>query len=127
MKKKLVQEKNLEEGTGNHIYRQEEAILSLTELVIAMQQQATRLRKEEYDLLNDITTLAGIEAAEAASDLYDSKKHAYGFEGYLYQLTKLKTVLLAGVPTNDALECVDSCLCADTIIQAFRMTQTGAK
>lgn len=94
--------------------------MSLTELITAMQQQEIRLIKKERELLNDITQIAGIETAEAASDLYDSAKHVYGFEGYLYQLHKLKTVLLAGVQTNIALECVDSCLDAETIIRYYK-------
>ncbi len=101
--------------------------MSLTELVVAMRQQAVRLRREESELLNDIAAITDIETAEAASDLYDSKKHAYGFEGYLYQLHKLKTVLLAGVPTNHALECVDSCLDAETIIRYYRSAQAGGR
>lgn len=101
--------------------------MSLTELVVAMQQQATRLRKEEGELLNDITAIAGIETAEAASDLYDSKKHAYGFEGYVHQLKRLKTVLLAGVPTNDALELVDSCLDTEMITRHYGTVQAGGR
>ncbi|HAB60035.1 MAG TPA: hypothetical protein DCE48_04885 [Lachnospiraceae bacterium] len=99
--------------------------MSLTELVISMQQQANILRGKEEELLSEIATIAGMETAEAASDRYDSAKHAYSFEGYLYQLDKLKTVLLAGVPTNIALECVDSCLDAEMIIRHY--TQTGGR
>ena len=96
--------------------------MSLTELVISMQQQANILRGKEEELLSEIATIAGMETAEAASDRYDSAKHAYSFEGYLYQLDKLKTVLLAGVPTNIALEC---CLDAEMIIRHY--TQTGGR
>lgn len=99
--------------------------MSLTELVIAMRQQVNKLRGKEEELLSEIAAIAGIETAEAASYRYDSVKHAYSFEGYLYQLDKLKTVLLAGVPTNYALECVDSCLDVETIIR--RCTQTGGR
>lgn len=101
--------------------------MSLTELVTSMQQQATRLRKEEGELLNDIIAITNIETAEAAKDIYDSAKHAYGFEGYIFQLRKFKTVLLAGVPANVALECVDSCLDADTIIRYYKPTQGGSR
>ncbi|MDF2842502.1 MAG: hypothetical protein K0R00_928 [Herbinix sp.] len=94
--------------------------MSLTALVKAIRQQESRLRSKENELLFDIAEITDIETAEAAKDLYDSSKHAYGFEGYLYQLTKLKTVLLAGVPANTALECVDSCLDAETIIKHYK-------
>ena len=99
--------------------------MSLTELVVAMKQQAIRLRKEEHELLSEIAAITDIETAEAAKDIYDSAKHAYGFEGYIYQLSKLKTVLLAGVPANVALECVDSCLEADKIIRYYKSTLEG--
>ena len=92
-----------------------------------MQQQANRLRTKEKELLNDITAITDRETAEAAMDMYDSEKHAYGFDGYLYQLQKLKTVLLAGVPLNDAFESVDSCLDAETIIRYYKPTQEGGR
>lgn len=44
----------------------------------------------------------------------------YSFDGYLYQLEKLKTVLAAGVPSEIALEAVDSCADADAIIKYYR-------
>lgn len=42
----------------SHIYSWEVALLSLTELVIAMQQQARRLMVEEGKLLNEIAAIA---------------------------------------------------------------------
>lgn len=101
--------------------------MSLTELVTAMQQKATRLREKESELLSDIVQITDRETAEAARDLYDSAKHAYGFEGYLYQLEKLKTVLLAGIPENVALEIVDSCLDAETLIRYYRSKREGGR
>ena len=89
--------------------------MALTELVNALRQQAIKQREREGELLNDIAYLADLETAEAAAD-----KHAYSFDGYLYQLEKLKTVLAAGVPPETALEAVDSCVDADTIIKYYR-------
>ena len=77
-------------------------------------------REREGELLNDIAYLADLETAEAAADIYAAEKHAYSFDGYLYQLEKLKTVLAAGVPPETALEAVDSCVDADTIIKYYR-------
>lgn len=75
-----------------------------------------------FDALNEEFnfTLAGLETAEAAADIYAAEKHAYSFDGYLYQLEKLKTVLAAGVPSEIALEAVDSCADADAIIKYYR-------
>ena len=81
--------------------------MALTELVNALRQQAIKQREREGELLNDIAYLADLETAEAAADIYAAEKHAYSFDGYLYQLEKLKTVLAAGVPPETALEAVD--------------------
>ena len=93
--------------------------MALTELVNALRQQAIKQREREGELLNNIAYLAGLETAEAAADIYAAEKHAYSFDGYLYQLEKLKTVLAAGVPSEIALEAVDSCADADAIIKTF--------
>ena len=103
--------------------RLEVELLSLSELVIAMRQQNYKLREREQELLNDIIELTDEVTAEAACDLYDYTKHAYGFEGYLYQLEKLKTALLLGIPVDYALVWVDSCLSVDAIIQAYQKAQ----
>lgn len=94
--------------------------MALTELVNALRQQAIKQREREGELLNNIAYLAGLETAEAAADIYAAEKHAYSFDGYLYQLEKLKTVLAAGVPPETALEAVDSCVDANTIIKYYR-------
>lgn len=94
--------------------------MSLTSLVYAMRQQANEHRRRESELLNAITILADSETAEAAADIYAAEKHAYSFEGYLYQLDKLRKVLAAGVPPQTALEAVDSCLDTILIIEVYR-------
>jgi hypothetical protein len=78
--------------------------MALTELVNALRQQAIKQREREGELLNDIAYLADLETAEAAADIYAAEKHAYSFDGYLYQLEKLKTVLAAGVPPETIVE-----------------------
>lgn len=94
--------------------------MSLTSLVYAMRQQAIEQRRRESELLNAITIFADSETAEAAADIYAAEKHAYSFEGYLYQLDKLRKVLEAGVPPQTALEAVDSCLDTTLIIEVYR-------
>lgn len=94
--------------------------MALTELVAALTQQITRQQEKERELLESIAKLSDYETAEAAADIYAAEKHAYSFDGYLHQLEKLQTVLAAGVPAEAALEAVDSCADASTIIQFYR-------
>lgn len=111
--------------TDDRIY--EEARMALTELVNALRQQAIEQRERERELLHSIAALSDYETAEAAADIYAAEKHAYSFDGYLYQLDKLRAVLEAGVPSEMAIEAVDSCLDAEIIINAYRMAQAGAE
>jgi hypothetical protein len=94
--------------------------MALIEIVQALQQQAIKQREKEQELLANIVTLSDYETAEAAADIYAAEKHAYSFDGYLYQLEKLQTVLAAGVPAEMALEAVDSCADAQKIITYYR-------
>lgn len=94
--------------------------MSLTELVKAIERQAISQRKHESELLHDIAAITNIETAEAAADIFAAEKHAYSFDGYLYQLTRLKEALLAGIPTEEAIEAVDSCIGIDVIIEMYR-------
>lgn len=94
--------------------------MSLTSLVYELQQQAIKQRNRESDLLHSIAALSDYETAEAAADIYAAEKHAYSFDGYLYQLDKLREVLAAGVPPEMAIEAVDSCLGTELIIEAYR-------
>ena len=89
-------------------------------LAKAVQQKLVRQRKEENRLLESITELADYETAEAAADIYAVGKHAYSYEDYLYQLSKLQTVLKAGIPADIALVSVDSCLDAEAIIADYK-------
>ena len=77
-------------------------------------------RNEEQTLLQSIAIIADHKTAEAAAKRYAAEKHAYSFDGYLYQLSKLKAVLAAGVPAEIALECVDSCIDEQLIIETYR-------
>lgn len=94
--------------------------MSLTSLVYELQQQAIKQRNRESELLHSIAVLSDYETAEAAADIYAAEKHAYSFDGYLYQLDKLREVLAAGVPPEMAIEAVDSCLGTELIIEAYR-------
>jgi len=84
--------------------------MALTELVKALRQQAIEQRHRESELLRNIAALSDVETAEAAAELYAAEKHVYSFDGYLYQLEKLRTLMVEGVPAETALELVNSCL-----------------
>ena len=101
--------------------------MALTELVNALRQQAIEQQERESELLYSIAALSDYETAEAAADIYAAEKHAYSFDGYLYQLDKLRAVLVAGVPPEMAIEAVYSCLDAEIIINAYRMAQAGVE
>jgi len=91
----------------------------LTELVKALRQQEIKQRYRESELLGNIAALSDAETAEAAAELYAAEKHAYSFDGYLYQLEKLQTVMAAGIPAETAMELVDSCLPTELILSTY--------
>lgn len=93
--------------------------MSLTELVKAMQQQAVEQRKKESEFLQIIAELSNTETAEAVKDMLAAKKHGYGFGGYSYQLSKLKTLLHSGIPAAEALIFTDSLYDAESIIRTY--------
>ena len=90
--------------------------MALMELVRKLHTRAEKQREEERKLLMEIEKLSDYKTAEMAANIYAINKHEYSFDGYLQQLLKLKIVLAAGVPAEIALEEVDSCLDAETII-----------
>ena len=92
----------------------------LSGILKAIQKREAKQRDNERRLLKDIAALSDYKTAEAAAELYAAEKHAYSFGGYLYQLSKLKAVLTAGIPPDIALEAVDSCLDAKTIIKQYK-------
>jgi len=78
---------------------------------------------EEQAILQSIAIIADHKTAEEAAERYAAEKHAYSFDGYLYQLNKLKTVLAAGVSVEIALECVDSCIDERLIMETYRVQE----
>lgn len=93
--------------------------MALSELIAAMQQEIHQKEKES-ELLASIAVLAGYETVEAAKSIYASKKHMYSFDGYLEQLSKLQTILTAGIPSNIAIEAIDSCVDMQEIIRYYK-------
>ena len=97
--------------------------MNLTELVIAIKADTIKKRSKEQELLQEIEKLTDVETAEAAADYFTSEKHAYSFDGYLYQLERLVTVLSAGIPAEQAFELVDTCIPINQIISAYKIAQ----
>ena len=62
--------------------------------------------RKERELLTEIAAISDLETAEKAADRYSPEKHPYSFDGYIYQLEKLKVILLAGIPAKAAFELV---------------------
>lgn len=94
--------------------------MALTELIEVMRQQAIAQREKESELLKSIAELSDYETAEAAANTYAAEKHAYSFDGYLHQLSRLETVLAADVPPKAAIEAVDACIDTSVIINYYR-------
>jgi regulator of protease activity HflC (stomatin/prohibitin superfamily) len=101
--------------------------MALTELAEAIREQIIKQREKEKELLESIAALSDYETAVAAADIYAAEKHAYSFDGYLHQLSKLQKVLAGGVPADAALEAIDTCLDEDSIISAYRFSQAGSE
>lgn len=92
---------------------------------MALINSANSLRQQERKLLHSIAELSDHKTAETVADIYAAETHLYSFEGYLYQLNKLREALAAGVPPETAIELVDSCIDVKLIIRAYRMAQSG--
>ena len=76
--------------------------------------------RKERELLTEIAAISDLETAEKAADRYSSEKHPYTFDEYMYQLEKLKAILLAGIPAKAAFELVDSCVDTQIVLDFVR-------
>lgn len=101
--------------------------MALTELTEEIREQIIKQREKEKELLESIAALSDYETAAAAADIYAVEKHAYTFDGYLNQLSKLQKVLAGGVPADVALEAIDTCLDEDSIISAYHLSQAESE
>lgn len=101
--------------------------MSLSALVAAMQQEAKEQRQQELNTLKMIATITLPEFAEQAADVLDSKKHSYSFKAYLVLLGRLQELISAGMPNCLALDAVQTCETAETIINAWRLANAGEK
>lgn len=72
--------------------------------------------RKERELLTEIAAISDLETAEKAAERYSPEKHPYSFDGYIYQLEKLKAILLAGIPAKAAFELVDSCIDTQVVL-----------
>lgn len=99
--------------------------MSLSALVAVMQQKAKEQRQQEQNTLQILAAITSPEFAEEAADVLDSKKHSYSFETYLVLLGRLKELISAGMPNCLALDAVQTCETAETIINAWRLENAG--
>ena len=90
--------------------------MALRELLRNLRIRAEQEQIEERKLLGEIEKLSDRETVERIAGIYSVEKNSYSFDVYLRRLSKLKTILAAGVPAGIAIEEADSCLDADTII-----------
>lgn len=95
--------------------------MSIAKIVEAMQWQVLQVRTEEQAILQDIAKIATVEFAEEAAGVLDSRKHAYSFEVYLIRLSKLKKLLLAGMPPEYALDSVQTGWSTDRILSIWSL------
>lgn len=94
--------------------------MSIAKIVEAMQQEAVKARMEERETLKSIANISTVEFAEEAAGVLDPTKHAYTFEAYLILLSNLKELLLAGMPSEYALDSVQTGWSTDRLLSIWR-------
>lgn len=94
--------------------------MAMIEIIKQLEKEFLQQRGDEQRILNEIAVVTTLEFAERAAGALDPKKHLYGFEGYLSLLQMLKTVLLAGMPPDDALDAVQTGWGAEKILELWR-------
>ena len=94
--------------------------MSMAEVIKQMEKEARQQRKDEQRLLNEIAKAGTVEFAQRAAGALDPKKHLYSFEGYLSLLQILVTLLLAGMPPDDALDATQTGWSAEKILEKWR-------
>lgn len=99
--------------------------MSLTALVAELEREVREWRQQEQNTLQMIATITSPEFAEQAADALDSKKHSYSFGAYLVLLGRLQELISAGMPNCLALDAVQTCETAETIINAWRLANAG--
>lgn len=97
--------------------------MSMETIIRQLKKEILQQRTGEQQLKNEIAAITSLEFAERAAGELDPKKHLYSFEGYLSLLQILKTVLYAGMPSDDALYAVQTGWSAEKIIEIWRFTQ----
>lgn len=90
-----------------------------------MKKEILQQREDEQRVLNGIAELATFEFAEKTAGVLEAKKHCYHFEGYLSLLQMLATLLLEGVPPDDALDAVQTGWSTEKILERWRYMHNG--
>ena len=98
--------------------------MNLSELA-AKQQKETEQQLQEQSILQIIAAITSQEFAEQAAATLGSKKHSHSFGVYLVLLGRLQELISAGIPNCLALDAVQTCETAETIINAWRLANAG--
>ena len=99
--------------------------MSMTELLKQLEKEILQQRTDEQRLKNEIAAAVSLGFAQQAAGALEPKKHLYGFDGYLSLLQKLVTLLLAGMPPDDALDAVQTGWSAEKILEIWKYTQNN--
>lgn len=99
--------------------------MNLTALVAELEREVIGQRQQEQNTLQMIATITSTKFAEQAADVLDSKKHSYSFKTYLVLLGRLQELISAGMPNCLALDAVQTCETAETIINVWRLANVG--
>lgn len=94
--------------------------MSLTALVEEMAKEVMQYRQQEREILEQIAAATSYEFAEQAAEILDARKHAYSMEAYLELLSRLQQLINAGIPNCYALDMVQTCKTADTLLEEWR-------
>lgn len=97
--------------------------MAMAEIIKQIEKEIRQQREDEQRLIDEIAEVASLEFAEQAAGALDPKKHLYSFEGYLSLLQMLVTVLLAGMPPDDALDAVQTGWSTEKILEIWRYSQ----
>lgn len=90
--------------------------MNITEYVKILAQKQIYMQEKEQEILQKIAAITTPEFAQQAAETLNPKKHPYSFDGYLSLLQILRTILHEGIPSDVALDVVQTGWDVETII-----------
>lgn len=79
-------------------------VMNILKLIDIFGIEKSQDRNIEQKVLQEIAMITSREFAEQASNELDSEKHPYNFKVYLELLSRVKRLLLVGMPEHFTLE-----------------------